>query len=587
MVERYRRKLLKGLPISAGIVMGRGKVILPGDVRVAEVAVTASRVGEEIAALDSAVAQTIAELRRIRDTAGKKIGGPVAKVFDAQLLIAGDYEFLNKVKEQIAQRRRNAGYVYNLLVERTTRPLNKSPDPYLRQMSQDIVAVSSRVLSYLAGYEEESSLRFPTGTIVIAKTLTPGEVLAYRNRKVVGFIVGEGGRNSHMALIARSLMVPVAVIADHWRQIPDNCRIIVDGTSGAAIIDPTDAEWDKYHKLRKRQGPAAVSRIKKLAQIPPQTVDGLPIQIAANLELPGPVDAILSARKIPVGLYRTEFLYLERNSFPDEETQYDFYLQICEAFPDSEVTLRTFDLGSDKVAGDGFAKTEDNPALGWRGIRSMLEMTSVFKDQIRAMLRASAHGKIRIMLPMVTDVAEFEKAKKLVSQVMLDLRRKGIPFDADVPLGVMVEVPSAALTADQLARRVDFISIGTNDLTQYTLSADRSNVRVAGLYNPLHPSVLNLVKMTVDACAKHDIPVSICGEAAGDLLALPLFIGMGVKQLSMNPARIFDACRLVRKIDFNLVRLLVGSVMSSETSSAVKRKLDAYRSGLEKKRTVR
>ncbi|MFH1303607.1 MAG: putative PEP-binding protein, partial [Planctomycetota bacterium] len=326
-------------------------------------------------------------------------------------------------------------------------------------------------------------------------------------------------------------------------------------------------------------------RIKRLPEIPPRTADGVPIEVAANLELPGPADEIIADRRIPVGLYRTEFLYLESGSFPDEETQYSFYLRIAEALPDSLVTLRTFDLGSDKVRADGFIPQEENPALGWRGIRSMLDMPEIFKTQIRAMLRASAHGRFKIMLPMISDVTEIETARKLMAQVMLELRRARIPFDPGVQVGAMIEVPSAALTADHLAQKVDFVSIGTNDLTQYTMAADRNNARVADLYNPLHPSVLNLVKMTVDACRKHNVPVAICGEVAGELLAIPLFVGMGVTQLSTNPSRIFDACRLISKIDSNIVRLLVGSVMSSGTTAEVRKKLESYRSAFTKKRS--
>jgi phosphotransferase system enzyme I (PtsI) len=335
--------------------------------------------------------------------------------------------------------------------------------------------------------------------------------------------------------------------------------------------------------LKKRQGPAAITRIRKLPQYPPLTADGKPISIAANLELPGPVDQILSEQGIPVGLYRTEFLYLQSEHFPDEQMQYEAYAQIAEQYAGGSVILRTFDLGSDKMKpGMENILHESNPALGWRGIRSMLEMPEVFKDQIRGMLRASTRKNLRIMLPMVSDLWEYEKARKLIGQAMLELRRARIPFDEDIPVGIMVEVPSAALMADHLAEKVDFISIGTNDLTQYTMSADRTNERVASLYSAFHPSVLHLIKMTVDACKKHRKPVSICGEVAGDMLALPLFIGMGVDQLSMNPAKIFDMCRLVRKIDSQLVRHVVGSVMASTSAAAVTRRLEAYRTALEK-----
>jgi phosphotransferase system enzyme I (PtsI) len=563
--------------------MGHARVITPGELKVRELTVAPSRIQSEIDSLDKAVAETLAELRTLRDAAGRKVSGPLAKIFDAQVLIAGDYEFLKQVKEEIVSQRRNAAYVYNKLVERTTIPLRQSSDPYMQQMAIDIEAVAHRVLSYLSGGSEPTSVRFPTETILVGKSFSPGEVLNYRSLKAIGFLVAEGGRNSHMALIARSLMAPVVVIENIWSQVENECRVIVDGTQGIVIINPTEGDWTEYLKRKKRQGPALVYRIKKLAPIPPLTADGRPLCIAANLEIPGPVDDILAEQRIPIGLYRTEFLYLQANRYPEEEEQYAHYSQIAEKFSRTNVILRTFDIGSDKIKADSSTAHEDNPALGWRGIRSMLGMPDVFKSQIRAMLRASTKKNLQIMLPMISDIGELEKARKLIGQVMLELKRDHVPFDEGIKIGIMVEVPSAALTADQLAPKVDFVSIGTNDLTQYTMSADRSNTRVADLYSPYHPSVLHLVKITVDACKRHQKPVSICGEVAGDPVALPLFIGMGVDQLSMTPSKIFDICRLVKKIDAKLVQLLVGPVLSCSTAAAVVKRLESYRTELEKR----
>jgi phosphotransferase system enzyme I (PtsI) len=330
-----------------------------------------------------------------------------------------------------------------------------------------------------------------------------------------------------------------------------------------------------------RLGPALIKRIKNLRPIPPVTKDGKEIAVGANLALPGPADDILADQRIPVGLYRTEFLYLSRMAFPDEETQYQYYRRIADKFAETSVVLRTFDLGYDKLSTNSIWAHEDNPALGWRGIRPMLDLTLVFKTQIRAILRASTHKNLRIMLPMISGLGEIEKARKLVSQAMFKLRKDGIPYDPDIQMGIMVEVPSAAMTAETLAPHVDFMSIGTNDLTQYTLAVDRMNNRVAHLYNTYHPAVLALVKMTVDACKKHRIPVSICGEAAGDQLGLPLFIGMDVDMLSMNPNRIFDFCRAVRKIDSRLVRHMVDSVLASSSADAAVRSLESFRNAME------
>ncbi|PWB70843.1 phosphoenolpyruvate--protein phosphotransferase [candidate division GN15 bacterium] len=578
-----QRRQIKGVGVSPGIATGVVRILRAGDLRVPEIQIAPARISHEIDALDQAIAVTVAELRRLRDAAARKMASAVVKIFDAQLLIAGDYEFLKQVKDEIASQRRNAAFVYSVMVDKTVLPLQKSADPYLKQMVPDIQAVARRILSHLSQPGAESEIEpMLTDVVLVAQNFSPGEILAFRNRQAAGFLSGEGGKNSHMALIARSLMAPMIVCEACWLNVSEGRRIILDGTSGLVIINPTDVEWAEYQRLKKRQGPATIVRLSKLERIPPVTLDGESVEVAANLELPGPVDEILAQKRIPVGLYRTEFLYLQSDAFPDESAQFDYYSRIAETFAPTTVVLRTFDIGSDKMrVGDSFGH-EDNPALGWRGIRSMLEMPDVFKAQMRAMLRASTKKNLQIMLPMISDLSEYDRAQKLIAQVKLGLRRDGEPFDEHIKIGIMVEVPSAALMADLLASRVDFISIGTNDLTQYTLSADRANARVAGLYSTYHPSVLQLIKITVDACKKHGKPVSICGEIAGDQLALPLFVGMGVGQLSMNPAKIYDTCRLVKQIDSNLVKLLVGAVMASSSTGAVTRKLENFREALDK-----
>ncbi len=571
------------MPISSGIALGHTRVVLPGHLAVAETRIPVARIKSEIAALEQAINDTAQELTDLRRSAGKKMGGSVAKVFDAQLLIATDQEFLGRVREEITKRHRNAGFIYNLLVKQTTHLLSQSSNQYLRQSAQEIEAVADRVLSHLAGLGEKSTARLATDTILVTRSFSPGEILSYRQRRAAGFLASEGGTHSHMALIARSLMVPMVVAPAVLAKVPNNVRIILDGTNGVAILNPNDQEWSEYRTKQRQQGPAIVSRIKKLTEIPPKTADDHPMQVAANLEFPGPVDDLLAAKSIPVGLYRTEFLYLEDPDSPDEKAQFKYYDRIAGKFAKSHVIFRTFDLGSDKVKAGGPMVAEPNPALGWRGIRSMLEMPDVFKTQIRAILRASTRRNLSILLPMITDLGELKKARRLISQAMLELRRKGESFDERIRVGIMVEVPSAALTAEPLARAADFISIGTNDLTQYTMSADRGNSLVAGLYNPYHPSVLNLIGMTIEACRKHGKDVSICGEVAGDPLAIPLFVGMGVNSLSMNPTKIFDSCRLMKKIDLQLVKHLVEPVLSSPSAASVTRKLQNYKNAIEKK----
>lgn len=578
-----KRKVIRGVSVSSGIAMGQALAVHPGSLKVGEFPVAANQVDNEIKALEDAVEDTVEEIKSLRKSAVRKLAKSVSRVFDAQLLIAEDKDFLNQVKEQIASKQRNAGFIYNAAVQETLLALKMSTDPYLQQMVQEIEAVSNRVLSHLAGVGERSTARLPENSILVGKSFNANEILEYRNRKAIGFLVGEGGVNSHMGLIARSLLMPVAIVGNAWTHIPGEAQLILDGTEGKVIVHPSKSEWNEYLERRKRLGPALLSRIKKLKEIPPKTVDNVAVSVAANMEFPGPVEDILAEQKIPIGLYRTEFLYLDGDSFPDEQAQFEYYKRIADKFQDSYVIFRTFDLGSDKVRVDSGVPVpaEDNPALGWRGIRSMLDLKETFKAQIRAILRASTHRNVKILLPMVTDIGELRRARRLISQAMLELRRQKVKFDDKIQIGVMIEVPAAALTADELADHADFLSIGTNDLTQYTLSADRNNQRVAGLYNPFHPSVLNLIRMTVDACRRRNRPVHICGESAGDHLAIPLFVGMGVTSLSMNPGRIFDACRLIQKLDTKLVRQLVGPVVDSRSAQAAIRRLQNYRDALE------
>lgn len=577
-----RKKIIKGISISSGIVLGTAHVILTGDFQIPHNKISASKINKENDLLEIAIGKTIKELQSMRGAALRKAGGPVAKIFDAQLLIAGDTEFLNTVNKIIRTKRFNAAFAYSTAINDATVHLKNSSDLYMQQMAVDIEAVANKVLRHLTGGGTQL-IRLEPNTIVVGESFSPNDIISYRDLKAIGFVTAEGGVDSHMSLIARSFSLPVVLVEQGWKDINNNSRLILDGSAGEIIINPTDDDWSEYQARRKSLGPALISRIRKLSPIPPLTSDGIPVGIGANLSLPGPADNILADRKIPVGLYRTEFLYMANDDFPDEETQFNYYSAIAKRFAPTPVILRVFDLGYDKMTPMGEWLPEKNPALGWRGIRALLGMEKIFKSQIRAILRASVYKNLKIMLPMVSDIVEINKAKKIISQVKLNLRRNGIEHDHEIQIGIMVEIPSAAMTAVTLAKSVDFISIGTNDLTQYTMAADRTNNRVWELYNSLHPAVLNLINMTVKACKKEGIPISICGELAGDERALPLFIGMGVDLLSMNPNRIVDICRSVKRIDSSLVHHLVGSVMACGTVQQVMNCLDDFSSAIKRK----
>lgn len=568
-----------------GVAFGPARLVWPGDKEIPEVAVSVADVSMQVKALENAVGETVGELRELRDSASKKMGGPVAKIFDAQLLIAGDQDFLSKVKDDIKSRRRNAAFIYSDHVKKTTAPLKNSGDTYIRQMAQDIEAVADRIVTHLSG-NNEKKLEFEPNSVLVGKTFTPGEVLSYREQKISGFVVKEGGPNSHMALIARALYLPVVIVPDLTpTQIKHGADVILDGIDGKVVVSPTKDEISLYHSMKKRLGPALIARIKGLKKIPPQTRNGIKINICANVTLPGPAEEILAESKIPVGLYRSEFMYLANNRFPDEETQFEQYEQVARKFNGTSVTIRTFDLGYDKLSVDTVWPLEENPALGWRGVRPMLDMPDVFKAQIRAILRASTRKNLKILIPMVADLSEIEMTKKIIAQIKFSLKKKNIPFDENIPMGIMVEIPAAVLMADILFPRVDFVAIGTNDLTQYVLAADRKNAKVAGLYNNFHPAVLKLIFETVAAAKRHHRPVSVCGEMAGDAVALPFFIGIMVDSLSMNPSRIVDLSRMINKIDTNSLPPLIKAVMASPTADAVIKRLESFKNALESRKT--
>lgn len=580
-----KRRVLRGQTISSGITLGTCHIVASTEFEIPELSIAPQKVSDELALLDRAVTRTIDELTALRHSAARKMGGPVVKIFDAQLMIAGDAQFLNEVKREITDRRKNAASVYAHQVQESIAPLKHASDTYLQQMAIDIESVAQRVLAHLIGKEEQPETPFTGQQILVGPSFSPSDVLIFRNRKAVGFVCGEGGKNSHMALIARSLMMPSLVIGSSWTSIPEGSRLIIDGPADQVIIYPTDTEWTEYTKQRKRLGAALVTKLRTLS-FPPRTADGTVITVAANLELPGTVDEILSERNVPVGLFRTEFLYLEAGEFPDERAQTERYREIAETYASSYVVLRTFDLGSDKMPADAlgkeaFAQDEENPALGWRGIRPMLALPEIFLAQIRAILRASSRRNVRILIPMITDAYEVEQVRKLIRQAMTDLKKERVAFDEGIKVGVMIEVPSAAISIGQILPLVDFIAIGTNDLTQYVLAADRNNVRVASLYNPLHPSLLALLERVNRKAMEHGKPVCVCGELAGDVLALPLLIGMGMREFSMHPARIFDAVKLIKKIDIATSRALVSDSLGISTASAVLRRLQAFQNTLD------
>jgi len=552
-------------------------VIYAWDAHIMERQISSAEVITEQGRVDWAVVKVTAELSRLRESAGKSMGGPAAKIFDAQLMIAGDQEFLRKVKEEIKSTERNAEFVYSSLVDQSTEPLRRSHDSYMRQMLLDIEAVSVKILGYLTGDNVHSETPFPPNTVIVARRLTPGETLSYHERGAVGIVTAEGSSTSHMALIARALGVPAVVGAEKiLNQVRNGVRLIVDGGLGKVYIEPDDALWDKYKRQKRAGGREMIHKLAELPEFPPRTKDKHPVDLEANIELPGPRDKELSERGVGVGLYRTEFIYLQSNHFPPEEEQFETYDAIAAQYAPRHVVMRTFDLGSDKYVEELQPLHESNPALGWRGIRTSLDMPNIFRAQIRAILRASTRKNVKILLPMVTDFEEIVRARKFIRSMMAELRKEKRTFDSRIEIGAMVEVPASALAASTIVGVADFLSIGTNDLVQYTMAVDRDNHRVAGLYNMFHPAPLRLIAMTLDAARRAGKPVTICGEMAGELRALPLLVGMGAKALSMNPTKIYNASRLVSAFSLREAKDLMKKVLAAQTLKETEKLLNQF-----------
>ncbi len=563
---------IKAVPVSHGIAIGRAQVVRDPAFQIVRRSIPASRLKDEVERLQTASEKTVEELEATRNKAVRAIGEPAANIFDAQIMIASDEQFLQTVVDRIEQDRVNAEYAYQETLADTIDRLERSSDPYLRQMIHDIRAVSERILSLMLGIGDRTGNGFDRPTVLAGRIFSPGQVMAYARRNVVGFLTEEGGPTSHMGLVIRSLGIPAVTgnfgIGD---TLTTGTPIIIDGAQGEVVINPDEETLQTYRRLRQQKQLQPLKLLRRARSIKPISRDGRQIQLAANLEIPGAFEDDLVRLGVGVGLYRTEFLYFAKQGFPDEEEQYQAYSRIAEKFAPLPVTLRTFDLGGDKYAEHLGNVREDNPALGWRGIRVALDARKLYRTQLRAMLRASVFGNMKILLPMVSDASEIVATLDLIERIKRELRRSDISFDEQIRVGVMIEVPSAALCADYISELVDFVSIGTNDLIQYTMAADRSNHWVTDYYNGAHPAVLRLIQMTITAAHENGIPVTVCGEMAGQREMAPLFIGLGVDELSMNPTMLPGISRWITRINSVDAKRFASRVLRLTTLEKVER----------------
>ncbi len=497
------------------------------------------------------------------------IGAKDAGIFDAHLLVVEDRTLIDEVLRKLEADLCNVEFVFHEVATHYAETLSKIDDPYLRERALDIQDVMRRVVRNLQGKGPRAFVKVTEPHVLIAHNVTPSDTATMNHEQVLGFATDLGSRTSHTAIMARSLSIPAIVgLHDVTEKVETGEEVLLDGYNGVLILNPTpDTLWH-YGELEHRKGLVA-EQLTELRETKSTTRDGRHIVLSANIELPKEVDAVMANGAEGVGLYRTEFLYLNRPTLPSEDEQYDTYRRVAERVAPHPLIIRTFDLGGDKIATAMKTEDEENPFMGLRAIRFCLENQDIFKAQLRAILRATTIGNVKIMFPMISGVHELRRALRVLEECKAELRKSGLAYSAETEVGAMIEIPSAALCAQALAREVDFFSIGTNDLIQYAIAVDRVNERIAHLYEATHPAVIRLLKMVADAAHEHDIWVGVCGEMAGDLAMVPLLLGLGMDELSVSASLVPRVKRAVQSLSVPECEQLVLEALELETPGEI------------------
>jgi len=535
--------VVHGIPVSKGIAIGKVFIyhVITPSILESEI----EDVETEIERFHGAVAKTKKDLLLLKKRIGEEMPLDLSHFLEAQLMMLDDAKFNSEVVEGIKRERKNCEHIYHKLITTFTGKLLVSKDAYFRERSYDIWDIANRLLRNLLGEEHVTILEAPKGSIVVTNDLPPSEAALINPKQILGVASEMGGVTSHTAIMAKALEIPAVLgVHDLLAKMIEGETIVLDGERGLVIKNPKESRIRNYEVEIERLEEHKRSLIPA-AQLPPKTKDGKYIDISANIEFLSEVSSAIRYGAEGVGLFRTEFLYLAKRGLPTEEEQFQIYYSLAKRMKHKTVIIRTFDLGGDKVRA-GYR--EANPFLGWRAIRVCLDDVGFFKTQLRAILRAAVLGNVKVMFPMIATIEELRKAKIILDRTKQDLTREKVEFGADLAVGIMVETPSAALMSEHLARECDFFSIGSNDLTQYTLAVDRGNERIHRLFDHFHPAVLKLVAMVADAAHKYNIMVGVCGEIASDILGLPLLVGLGVDELSMTPSVIPEAKYILRGI---------------------------------------
>ena len=536
--------MYKGTGASPGIALGRALVIEHSELVIEKK--TIENIDEEIQKLESAVKVSKEELTKVKEKALAELGEHEAEIFEAHLLVLEDPELIGSAISKIRDEKVNADYALNEIKEIFVAMFESMDNEYMRERAADIKDVTNRVLRHILGIKVVDLAGLDEEVVLIAHDLTPSDTATMNKNMVLGFLTDIGGRTSHTAIMARTLEIAAVVgLNDITKKVKDGDYIVFNGDTGEVIVNPDEETKAKYASLKEEfeEYRKSLELLKGQASI---TTDGRHVELAGNIGSPNDVEGLIKNDAEGVGLYRTEFLYMDKeDSFPTEEEQYEAYKAVLEGMNNKPIVIRTLDIGGDKELPYFEMEAEMNPFLGYRAIRLCLDRKDIFKVQIRALLRASVYGKLCVMFPMISGLEEFQAAKEFVEECRAELHAEGVKTSETIQWGIMVEIPAAAVMADELAKYVDFFSIGTNDLIQYTLAADRMSEKVSYLYNPMHPAVLRLIKMTIDGAHKHGKWVGMCGEMAGDEAAIPTLVQYGLDEFSMSATSILGAKKII------------------------------------------
>lgn len=563
--------ILHGVPASAGIAIGYAVILDTKKIeRYPKIRITTSLVEDEIRRFHDAVSASNKQITEaIRELENHNVVKEHSFILETHLMMLSDPALTGRVEQLISQENINAEWALKIALTEIEKDFESIGDEYIKSRVDDTTFVGERLLRNLIG-KKMSSFHLLENSVIIAHDLSPADTAMMNKEKVLGFATDVGGVTSHTSIIAHSLEMPAVVgLENASSTVSPGDKVIVDGISGLVIVNPSESQVSEYEQ-RARSYLSLELKLKEKAKSPAITKDGKYVKIKGNLEFKEEVKTVLDHGAEGIGLYRTEFLYLNRNRIPSEEDHFDAYKAVVEAVSPYNTVIRTLDLGGDKFYSSlGELKNEMNPVMGLRAIRLCLREVEIFKVQLRGILRASHYGNVSIMFPMISGMEELMRAKEVLEETKEDLRKQSIPFDENIPVGIMVEVPSAATIADILATEVDFFSIGTNDLIQYALAIDRKNEYVNYLYEPLHPAVLRLIKFTIDAAHNSGIPVSMCGEMAGRVIYTPILLGMGIDTLSTNAFSISHVKEMARKLSLEKCRQLVENIYQIKTAQEI------------------